>query len=74
MEDELAPQLGSRFKERKELVARYVCVLIAHQILWESSFLQEISNFYGFFKEVLKVLKDDINLVVFAGLQDKILE
>ena len=64
MEDELAPQLGTRFKERKEALARYMAVLIAHSILWEGSFIQEISHFYEYIKGLVKLVKDEITLVV----------
>lgn len=65
IEDELNPNSAIRFKNRKQIVARYIAVLIAHEIIWESSFLNEIESFFDFFKDgVLKIVKGDENLVV----------
>lgn len=65
IEDELNPTSSNRFKNRKQIVARYIAVLIAHEIIWESSFLNEIGSFFKFFKDgVLKLVKGEENLVV----------
>lgn len=65
IEDELLPTQSSRFKNRKQIVARYIAILIAHEILWESSFLNEVGSFFEFFKDgVLKIVKGEEHLVV----------
>ena len=64
IEDELNPNYSLRFKERRQIMARYIAVLIAHETLWESSFLNEIVNFFDFFKGILRVVKGDETLVV----------
>lgn len=65
IEDELNPSSTLRFKNRKQILARYIAVLIAHEIIWESSFLNEINSFFDFFKDgVLKLVKGEEDLVV----------
>lgn len=70
IEDELEANHSFRFKGRKQIVARYIAVLIAHEILWESSFLNEVDNFYEFFKGLLKIVKGEESLVVLSFLRD----
>lgn len=46
------------------MVARYLAILMAHEIILESSFLTGIENFYDFFKTLLRVVKGEEQLVV----------
>ena len=46
------------------IIVRYIAILIAHEILWESMFLSEIISFFDFFKGLLKVVKEQEHLIV----------
>lgn len=64
MQDERSSELPIGFKYRQKIVARYLAILIAHEIIWESSFLTEIINFFDFFKGLLRVVKGNEKLTV----------
>lgn len=64
IQDEIKNELSAGFKSRQRIVARYIAILIAHEIIWESSFLTEIINFFNFFKGLLRVVRGQEQLVV----------
>lgn len=64
MDDELSCPLSNKFEKRKLVLARYLAIVIAHEILWETNFLNEIINFFDYFKSILLVVKGEEGLVV----------